>query len=104
VDTTSASWAVTFPTAPVDQSRVGVKQVVRGGSNVVTLLLGGTDKFNTTTGPTSLTLSALNQAAIFQYVAATGVWINISDDVPLPASTARAIAMSMVFGTFGVSA
>lgn len=100
VDTTAGSVVITFPTAPDDGSQVGVKQVARAGANVVTLQLGGSDTFNTTTGPQTATLQALNQSAIYQYVAATGVWLNIADDVPLSATTARSIAMSMVLGAF----
>jgi hypothetical protein len=92
VDTTSGTVTVTFPTAPADKTRVGAKQVVRGGSNTVILALGGSDHFNTTTGPTTGALTLLNQAAVFQYVAATSVWINVSDDLPLSQLDARYVA------------
>lgn len=100
VNTTGGSVVITFPTAPDDGSRVGAKQVARASANVVTLQLGGSDTFNTTSGTQTSTLQALNQAAIYQYVAATGVWVNVSDDVPISATTARSIAMSMVLGAF----
>lgn len=100
VNTTSGSVTVTFPTSPADGSQLVVRHVVRGGANIVTLQLGGSNTFNTTTGPTSATLPALSQSAEFQYVAATGVWLGVAADVPLSATTARSIAMSMVLGAF----
>lgn len=100
VDTTTTSVTISLPSAPPDLSRVGAKHIIRGGLNIVTMATSGTDTFNKTTGPTAVTLSGVNQAAIFQYVAATGVWMNISDDTPLTTTTARAIAMSMVLGAF----
>ena len=83
MNTTSGSWTVTFPTAPANASVVGVKQVIQGGSNTVTLQLGGSDTFNTTSGGQTGTIKLLNQAAMFQYVSASAVWVDISDDVPL---------------------
>ena len=100
VNTAAGSVTITLPAAPVDGSRCGAKQVVRIVPNTVTIAASGTDTFNTPTGPTAVTLSGLNQAAIFQYVAAAGLWINISDDVPLSQTTSRSIAMSMVLGAF----
>lgn len=100
VNTSSGNITITLPSAPVDGSRCGAKQVVRVVPNTVTISAAGSDVFNTTTGPTTVSLSGVNQAAIFQYVAAIGVWINISDDVPLAQTTSRAIAMSMVLGAF----
>lgn len=100
VDTTAGSITITLPQSPVDQARVGIKQVVRAGSNMVIVAAAGTDTFNTPTGPVVVSLQGLNQAAIFQYVDASDVWINISDDTPLSQTTGRAIAMSMVLGAF----
>ena len=100
VSTASGSVTITLPAAPADGSRIGAKQVVRGALNVVTIAASGADTFNTPTGPTAVTLSGLNQAAIFQYVHAAGLWINVSDDIPLTQTTSRAIAMSMVLGAF----
>lgn len=83
VDTTSGNVTVTFPTAPVNGTQVGVKMVVKGGTNTVTLTLGSGDHFNTASGPTSGSMSLLNQDASFQYIHATNVWMTISDDLPL---------------------
>lgn len=100
VDTTSGSVTITFPTAPADQTQVGVKQVTRGGNNTVILQLGGSDTFNTITGPQAFTLQVRAQGAIFQYIASTAVWLNIADDIPLSQTTGRSIAMAMVLGAF----
>jgi hypothetical protein len=101
VDTTNGSVTISFPAGPPDQTRVGVKQVVQGAGHTVTLQLGGNDTFNVVHGSQSLVLSQLNQGALFQYVAATGVWINlISDDVPLSATISRPVALAMVLGSF----
>ena len=94
VDTTSGGVTVTLPTAPADKTQVGVKQVVQGGTNTVGLALGGSDRLNTTTGPTSATLYLLNQGAIFEYVAATAVWVTVSTDVPLSQLDLRYVGAS----------
>ncbi len=83
VDSTSTSPTITFPTAPPDRTRVAVKHVVRPGTNVVNLALGGSDKFNIVGGATTGSLTLLNQGGLFQYVASTSVWIAISTDMPL---------------------
>lgn len=88
-DTTSGSITVTFPTAPANGTQVGVKQVVRGGTNTVTLQLGGSDKFNTSTGSQTGTLTLLNQDVTFQYVTSAAVWIAVASDTPLSQLDAR---------------
>lgn len=80
-DTTSGSLTVAFPAAPANGTRVGVKQVTRGGTNTVTVQLSGSDVFNKTGGPTIGTITLLNQAGTWLYN--SGVWVTISDDVPL---------------------
>src|ERR1700756_1966735 len=67
VDTTGGSITVTLPTAPAIGTQVGAQQVVRGGTNTVTLHTGGSDVFNTTGGPATWTLTLLNEDAFFQY-------------------------------------
>lgn len=94
VDTTGGSVTVTLPTAPPDRTRVGVKQVTRGGTNVVNLACSGTDVFNKAGGPTTGALTLLNQAAIFQYQAAGGIWIAQSDDLPLSQLDLRFLAIA----------
>jgi hypothetical protein len=44
---------ITFPTAPADKTRVGVKHVVRGGTNTVGFALGGSDVLNVAGGATT---------------------------------------------------
>jgi hypothetical protein len=82
-DTTSGSLTLTFPTAPANGTQVGGKQVVRGGTNVVNLQLGGSDHFETTTGSQTGTLTLLDQAGVWQYVSAFAIWVKVSDDLPL---------------------
>lgn len=89
VDTTSGNVTVTLPTAPADKVNVGVKQVVRGGVNTVTIAAGGSDHFNTAAGPTTDTLTLLGDGAVYQYVAATAVWMSQSDDSSLTALDIR---------------
>lgn len=89
VDTTSGTITVTFPTAPPDGTRIGVKQVVRGGINTVALALGGSDVFNVSGGSNTGSLMLLNQAGLWQYVASGAIWVTISTDVPLSQLDAR---------------
>lgn len=100
VNTAAGSVTITLPASPPDLTQIGVKHVVRGGSNIVTLAAAGTDTFNTATGPVAISLPGVNQSALLQYSDAQGLWIVISEDTPLNQTTARAIAMSMVLGSF----
>lgn len=85
VDTTSNACTVTLPSAPADKTVVGVKMVKQGGSLYgITINTAGSDVFTVTGGPTSQTLPVLYQAHIYQYVAATGVWVRTSVDLPTP--------------------
>lgn len=89
VDTSAGSVTVTLPTAPADKTRIGVKMIAVSGTNTVTIARGGTDVFNKAGGSTSLSLSLLNQGAILQYAASSGIWYVQSTDVPLSALDAR---------------
>jgi hypothetical protein len=82
-DLTGGSVSHSLPVAPPDGTRIGYKIVAISGSNVLTFTCGGSDHINLTTGPTSGTLSKLNQAVILQYAAATAVWTVQSSDLPL---------------------
>ena len=76
-DISGGSFTVTLPTAPADQTRVGVKLINVDGAhaNALTISRGGsTDVFNKAGGSTSLTLSALLQGVLLQYYAASGIW------------------------------
>lgn len=100
VSAVSGPVTVTLPASPPDLTQIGVKLVARLGSNSVTIAAAGVDTFNTTSGPTAITLSGLNQSALLQYVDAQDLWIVLAEDAPLNQTTARAIAMSMVLGAF----
>lgn len=109
VDTTSRNVTVAFPTAPADKTVVGVKQVVRPGTNTVSVALGGSDVFNVASGSNTATIVLLNQAAVFQYVATSAVWVTMSTDAPLSQldaryatpsfATSRAVALAVVLGS-----
>jgi hypothetical protein len=73
-DTTSGNLTATLPVTPVDQAKVAIRHQVQGGSNVVNVAAGGTAKFNSATGPTSVALVMLNEEHEFTYNAATNLW------------------------------
>ncbi|MBM7472491.1 glycosyl hydrolase family 28-related protein [Subtercola frigoramans] len=87
-DATVAPFTITLPTAPADRSRVTVKKL-DATTNAVSVALGGSDRFNTTTGTTTSTLNLMNQALTVQYDSATSVWLVVSDDLPLSQTDAR---------------
>jgi len=82
-DTTSAGFTVTLPTAPADGTVIAVKHVIQGGTNVVTIALGGSDVFNKTGGATTATLPTLAQEMLLQYKASGAIWYVIADDLAL---------------------
>lgn len=77
-DTTSNAITVTLPTAPADGSVVGVKLVIQGGTNAITISRGGSDVFNKAGGSTSLTLSSLLGHVIVQYKSSSSIWYVVS--------------------------
>jgi hypothetical protein len=89
VDTTAGAVTVTLPSAPPDRTRIGVKHVIQGGTNAVTVARGGADLFNKAGGSTSLSLGLLNQAVVLQYAATAGLWYVQSADLPQVAADAR---------------
>ncbi len=89
-DLSSSAFTVTLPSAPPDRARVGWKIVAPAGTpNTLTVACAGSDRFTTATGATALTATLPGQAAVAQYVAATGVWLITSDDLPLTQLDAR---------------
>lgn len=80
-DTTSAGFTVTLPTAPADGTGIGVKHVVQGGTNVVTISAGGSDVFNKAGGGTSLTLGSQNRSVRLQYKASSAIWYVLTNDL-----------------------
>jgi hypothetical protein len=63
--------------------------VVQGGTNAVTIAAGGSDRFNTTTGTTTLTLSLLRESKIVQYNASNAVWYVVAADLGVAELDAR---------------
>lgn len=80
VDATSGSVAITLPTAPADKTLVGVKLIATATTNVATVVTGGSDVFNKTSGSVSLTLNGNNQSLFVQYTSASGIWYVIAGD------------------------
>lgn len=94
VDTTTGPVAVTLPTAPADRSIVAIKMIAQASGNTVSLACGGADVFNKVGGPTTGTLTLLNQGIVVQYSAANAVWYVSSDDLPLSQLDGRYLALS----------
>lgn len=86
-DTTPGAMTLTLPTAPADASIIGAKLVIRG-TDVVTIMTGGSDVFNVAGGPTSFTLGIRDEAVLCQYEAATAIWYVLATDMP-PVTTTR---------------
>lgn len=103
-DTTSGSFTVTLPNAPADLTVVGVKQVIQGGSNTVTVACAGSDVFNKTSGAVTATLTLLAQGLLLQYKASGGIWYVTADDLPLPQLDLRYLALAggTMTGSMGV--
>lgn len=99
VDTTSGNVTITFPTAPADKSVLAIKHVIQGGSNTVSLALGGSDVFNKSGGSTSGTLTLVNQAILLQYKSSGAIWYVVSDDLSLAALDSRYVPISGALGT-----
>ena len=74
VDTTSGAVSITLLGAPADKTVCAIEHVTQGSTNAVTMLCGGSDTFNKTSGPTSLTLPYVGQMAFWQYEASNAVW------------------------------
>lgn len=91
-DTTGGSFTVTLPNAPADLSVAGVKHVIQGSTNTVTVACAGSDVFNKTGGATSATLPLLAQGLLLQYKASSGIWYVLADDLALPQLDARYVA------------
>lgn len=85
VSTASGNVTITLPTAPADKTTIGAKMV---GSNVTSayvasIAAGGSDAFNTTGVTSPRTLVIPNQTVFLQYQASAGLWIVVSEDLPL---------------------
>lgn len=73
-DATTAGFTVTLPSAPADKSIIEVLKT-DSTTNTVTIAVGGTDKFYTSSGPTTLTTSLQYGHLYLQYQASTGLWL-----------------------------
>ena len=78
---------VTLPQGAPSGSLVAVKMVTLGGSNTVTVQAVSGDVFNKAGGGTTATLSLQSQGVLLEYQ--TGIWIVLSDDLPLSQLDAR---------------
>lgn len=90
VDTTAGNVPVQLPTAPADKTQIEVKQIIRGGTNTVSISTGGADVFNRAGGATSATLTLMGAAQLYQYQASGGIWIVVADDQPYGSLLANA--------------
>jgi hypothetical protein len=79
-DVSAGSFTLTFPTAPANGTLFGAKLVAIATGNTLTLQLGGSDKFNTTAGAQTGSLSRLNQAILCEYRSADSTWTVIASD------------------------
>ena len=75
-NTSSGSIVITLPSAPAEGSQLCVKKT-DSSANTVNLSASGTDKFNTSTGTTSIVLSLQNEVVATQY--SSGIWYVLSD-------------------------
>lgn len=111
-DASGGSFTVTLPSSPSVSDMVVVKLINVASTYSVTVT-GGT--FNKSGGPTSLSLTLLNQGVVLEYGAAS-LWYIISDDLPLsqldsrylqvetdPIATAKTITATNGYGITGLS-
>ena len=78
VDATAASVPIAVPSNPAIGFQFAVTLVATAGANSSTVTLGGTDRFQSATGPTTKTLTARDQVLWVQY-AGSNVWTVIQD-------------------------
>lgn len=90
--TPNANVTVTLPTAPPTNTRITVKHIAVGSGKSAIIACGAGDFFNKVSGPTSISLTLLNQSVTVQYDAPTKVWTALQDDI----SVLSAAYMSVV--------
>jgi hypothetical protein len=101
VDTTAGNVTITLPAAPANRALVGVKQVIQGGSNTVTITCGAA-VFNKAGGGTTLTLPLLNQGVLLQYASGPGIWYVLADDLGLSTLDTRYSTPAALTAAVGV--
>lgn len=94
-NTTSGSFTITLPSAPANNSRILIKHIIQGGTNIVSIVCSGSDVFNKTGGGTTITLSLLNQGYTFQY-STIGIWIVTASDYSLGSLDSRFLATTQL--------
>jgi hypothetical protein len=80
-DASGGAFTVTLPTTPLNKTRVAVAKFDTSG-NAVTVSIGGTDRFNVTGGPTTLSLTTQFTIAILHYNSTSGIWYVLSGKSP----------------------
>ncbi len=71
-DISGGSFAITLPTSPVAGTVIQVKLVTIGTNRILSVNCGGTDKFNTATGNSSIFMTLDGEIMSYQYN--SGVW------------------------------
>lgn len=92
-DATAGGFVVNLPSAPPDQTIIGVGKI-DSTANVVTVTRAGTDRFfYATSGPTTVGLVMQGEFRFFIYQAngANGVWLGLSEYIQLGSLDARYI-------------
>lgn len=107
-DCSAGNVPVTLPNAPPDKTRVALKVVsvnATPGTYSATLLCAGSDTFNVTSGPTTLTFTAKYQGSIAKYQASTKIWTVTATDPALgsPLGAAKLGSDGTVGGPSGSS-
>jgi hypothetical protein len=74
VDASKASITIALPTAPADQTQVGVKVIAIGANRVVDVVCRGSDVVNQAGGRTWFSMLDAGQGALLQYEASTHIW------------------------------
>lgn len=98
-DTTSNAVGLTLPNAPADGTRVVVKQIIKGGTNVTTVNAAGADVFNKAGGSTAATLTLPSQSMSLQYAGSPKIWYVVADDEPLSGLDARYLPLTEAVNT-----
>ena len=90
VDASAGNVPVTLPTAPANNTTIGVQQIaVSLGVYTTTVTCGTGDALNKTSGPAAYTLTLASQGAIFQYNAAGHFWLVTADNLSLSQTDKR---------------
>src|ERR1035438_8535779 len=89
VDASAGNVPVTLPTAPANNTTIGVKQIAVSGVYATTVTCGTGDALNKTGGAASYALTLASQGAVFQYQTAGAYWLITADNLSLVALDTR---------------